>query len=892
MSWLFELFRRKSNEQRLDSELRFHLEQQTKDNIAAGMSPEMARREAAIELGGLEQIKEECRDERSGAWLGHISQDIRFGLRMLRKNPPFTAIAVLSLAIGIGAATSAFWLFDAIFLGSLPVPSPQDLQLICWSGSDTHFRLYFNAIGEPDVPGRKSGSSFSKEVFFSLRKQCAAQADIFAYGPLFCKTARAKGKSVLVEGGQIVSGNFFSGLGVRPLLGKLLGPEDESATGTPRVVISYSLWDRVFGLDTSAIGQQINVNGTSYSVVGVLPRDFTGVNPGSRVDLFVSLSPNSSPTPDMPAFVWAWPDGCWLALMGRMMPGVSNSQLKAVLDVSLISAVGTSITKPAGLIVDGHDGAAWSRVDFRNKLRLLLAVVGVVVVAACVNIAGLLMARGAARQHELSVRKALGAGRWRLFRQLFTESALISLLGGGLGILLALWGRIAVSRFLNGTPEGVQFGTPLDLKVLGFALAITVLTMFLCGILPALMSTSTDPKYGLRNRSAVGAPRLRAGKILVAAQIALSLLLVTGAGLYTRTLINLDRIDPGYAMDHLLFLNLDPGLSGYTGPRTVTYYENVQRSLSAIPGVQSAALVSYPLLSGVNWKYAFTIPDLPVDRKDTSAQQLIVSENFFATIGIPILNGREFRASDRDGTSKVIVINEAFVRKFFSGRVSVGRTIKSGDDVLQIVGVCRDTSFIDIKKAIEPTIYFPYRQSSNGSSSFALRTAGSPISVAEEARRVATAMDPEVPVTDLRSQVQLRDQNIATERACARYYGSLAVFVLLLSCMGLYGLMAFDVTRRTDELGIRLALGATPHQIVGPILQMALLLAFAGLVSGLPLTLALTRFVRASLYGVTASDPMTFLGSVTLLVMVMLVAAWIPARRATRVDPMVALRRE
>jgi predicted permease len=578
--------------------------------------------------------------------------------------------------------------------------------------------------------------------------------------------------------------------------------------------------------------------------------------------------------------------------MGRLKPEVSSSQLQAVLDVALKSAVGTSITNPAGLIADGHDGPVWNRVDLRNKLRLLLVVVGVVVLAACVNIAGLLMARGAARQREMLVRKALGAGRWRLFRQLLTESALISLLGGGLGILFALWGRLAVSRFLNGTPEGVQFGTPLDLKVLGFALAITLLTMLLSGIFPALMATRIDPKYGLRNRSAAGAPRLRAGKILVAAQIALSLLLVTGAGLYTRTLINLDRIDLGYAVDHLLFLNLDPGLSGYKSPRTITYYENVQRSLSVIPGVQSAALVSYPLLSGVNWQFAFTIPELPVDRKDTSAQQLIVSENFFSTIGIPILNGREFRVSDRDGTPKVIVINEAFVRKFFSGRFSVGRTIKSGDDVWQIVGVCRDANFIDIKKAIEPTIYFPFRQSSNGSSSFALRTAGSPLSVAEEARKVAAAIDPEVPVTDLRSQVQLRDQNIATERACARYYGSLAVFVLLLSCMGLYGLMAFDVARRTDELGIRLALGATPLQIVGPILRMALLLAFAGFVAGLPLTLVLTRFIRSGLYGVTTTDPLTFLGSVMLLVVVMLIAAWIPARRATRVDPMVALRCE
>lgn len=898
MSWLFDLFRGRSHERLLDSELRFHLEQQTKDNIAAGMTPEVARREAAIALGGLEQIKEECRDERSGSWLGHISQDVRFGLRMLRKNPTFTTIAVLSLALGIGAATSAFWMFDSIFLGSLPVPDPQNLRVICWSGSDTHFQWQFTIMGDGDLvmPGRKAGNSFSKEAFFALRKQCAEQADIFAYSPMG-GMARANGKPVHVSG-QMVSGNFFSALGVRPFLGNFLEPGDERAAAAPRVVISYRWWDREFGRDPGAIGQQVIINGKSYAVVGVLPPEFTGVNPGWKADLFVSISPNLPFTTGMPAEMGNMPGGYWLAVMGRLKPGITTSQFQAILDVALKPAVEKFIVNPLGVILDGRDGTISGREELRRKLWLFLAVVGVVLLAACVNIAGLLIARGAARQHELALRGALGAGRWRLVRQLLTESTLLSLLGGGLGILFALWGKVVVAQFVASSPdgrEGVQFGTAPDLRVLAFALAVTIITVLLAGLFPAVKAARIDLRNGLRDHSTIGASRPRASQILVAAQIALSLLFVTGAGLYARTLINLYRIDPGFAMDHLLLLNLNPDASGVQVSRAVEYCEHVQRSLAALPGVKSATLTSLVPSGDMGWA-PFTIKGHPSDGKVNYAQLQTVGDDFFSTMGIPILDGRELRTGDRDGTTKVIVVNETFVRKFISDGPPVGRIVKSGDSNWTVVGVCRDAKYGGIKQETQPTIFAPFRQqaisTTSFASSFALRTTVAPMSVALEAEKVATSINPEVPATDLFSQEQLRDQNFAAERACVGYYGSLAAFVLLLSCMGLYGLMAFDVARRTGEFGVRMALGASPRQIIEPILRMALWLALWGFAAGLPLTLALTRYIRANLYGVNASDPVTLVGASMLLLMVVLVAAWIPARRATNIDPMVALRCE
>jgi len=687
----------------------------------------------------------------------------------------------------------------------------------------------------------------------------------------------------------MVSGNFFSGLGVHPLVGSLLGPEDESAGSIPRVVISYRWWKQEFALDPGAIGQQVTLNGNNYSIAGVLPQKFSGVCPGDVPDLYVSLSDKSLPMPGLPKDLPAlW----WVAVMGRMKTGASTAQLQAVADVTLATQADKFISKPSAYIADGRDGPFWKLGAYRSQLQLLMAVVGMVLLVACLNIGGLLLARGSARHHELSMRKALGANRQRIATQLLTESALISVFGGGLGILAALWGRLVVSRLLAGSPEGLHYDTTLDAKVLGFALAVTLLTVFFAGLLPALKAAKMNPQDSLWQRGGGGTPPLRAGQFLVAAQIALSLVLVTGAGLYFRTLVNLVSIEPGFAMDHLLSFEVNPGDSGYQNPRTIAYFNEIQRALSTVPGVKSAALVSNPLLGNWLQDEGFTIPDRPSGGQNQASTILTVSETFFGTIGIPIIDGRDFRAGDADGAPKVIIVNESFVRKFLAGVIPVGRTIKFGDTVWQIVGVCRDSKCFDIRREIDSTTYFPYRQNPIGSASITVRTLVSPLSVAKAVQRVATAVDPNVPVGDISTEEQMRDRDITPERMLASCCTLLAAFVMLLSSIGLFGLMAYDVARRTSEFGVRMALGATPLHIIQPILKRALALASIGLAVGLPLTLVLTRLIRSNLYGVTPFDPGTICVAVALLLAVVLVAAWIPVRRATKIDPMVALRCE
>ena len=828
--------------------------------------------------------------------MGELFQDVRYGLRMLAKNPGFTAVAVLSLALGIGAGTAVFSLVNAILLRSLPVPNPQELRVIRWTGDYVHM----TSLNEPLATtsgSRMSAHSVTHPAFLNLREQGAALANIFGFQPLQDITARAKSEAFTTRG-MMVSDNFFSGLGVHPFMGRLLNAEEDFKGSATSVVITYDWWERHLALDPGVLGQTVVLDGTGFTVVGVLPPEFSGVVPGDPSEFYVPMAAQSQflYRPITESYHW------FVRLMARLRPGVSDTQLRATLDVAFAREAGAIMKDPRILMEPGRGGLAIDRNNYRKPLLLMLGVVGLVMLVACANLAGLSLARGATREHELAVRAAIGAGRWRLVRQSLTESLVLASLGGGFGVLVAMWGKTAISRLLAGSADGLHYDLSLDLTVLSFSLATALVTGLLSGLLPALRAGRVDPLGGLKSHGALSAPRLRAGKVLVAAQVCLSLLLLTGAGLYLRTLVNLTHIDAGFNTESLLLFQLNPGGAGYDDvARRTTFYAQVQDSLSAIPGVRGATFLGYPLLNNTGWSGWFFLPDRFADyREGMQSYRLTVGETFFATMGIPVLQGRGLSAADAEGAPEVVVVNETFAREYSPDRNPVGRTVHILMYDWRIVGVCRDAKYLNVKEAAPPTVYFPFRQISYMPSMrnnyrnayFALRTALPPMALTTAARKAVAAIDPNVPLANITTQDAVRDRNINQERLLATLCGALAGLALLLSCIGLYGLMAYHVARRTREFAIRMALGASRRNIADPILREALLLAALGVAIGVPVALTLARFIKSQLYGVAPTDPVTLIGAGVLLIAVAVLAAWIPARRAAKVDPMAALRHE
>jgi len=843
-------------------------------------------------------------------WLGQLIQDIRYAFRTLLKNPVFTAIAVISLALGIGANTAIFSLVNGILLRSLPVSNPQELRVMQWSGADpalgVHGRLLPVGVDTrkgsdsmkagPWAGQRHISNAFSYPLYKDLREQCAAQADIFGYDDLIV-TARTQGEPFIARG-MIVTGNFFTGLGVRPVIGRLFTAEDERPDAAPVVAITYAFWQKQFNLDPGVLGRPVTLNGNSHTIVGVLPREFIGVTPGSdETEFYVSFSPQSS---IFSSYFQTQTDYWWIKLMARMKPGMKDTRLQAALDVTFAAQAGSFMKEPKIELSDGRAGAAYTSEGYRKTLLILLGTVGIMLLVACANIAGLSLSRGAVRRHELAVRAALGAGRVRLLRQSLTESLMLALLGGMLGIVLAVWGRNIVSRLLAGSPDGLYYDLSLDLRVLGFTLAMAVVAALLSGLLPAFRASRVDPVDGLKDRAALGTSRLRAGRLLVTAQVALTMLLLVGGGLYIRTLVNLVKIDPGFTVENVLLFNLNTDSAGLSDTAMNQLYKQAQESLSTIPGVRSATLIDTKLLDGrLPGGAFFTLPAHPELTKymQPQADHLTVSETFFTTLDVPILLGRGFTTTDVEDSTQVVVVNETFVKKYFSKEYPIGQVLRSDMFGKQsadwnIVGVCRDAKYTGIKTDVSPTVYFSYRQVPAIASYFALRTSVPPLSLVSAVRKAMAALNPNIPLSDITTQKAVRDKDISQEIMFACLCGALAVLTVLLSCIGLYGLMAYNVARRTSEIGIRMALGATPSNIARSILREAFILAVTGLTIGVPVALALTRFIKSQLYGLSPSDPVTMIGACVLLIAVSLLSAWIPAHRALRISPMEALRCE
>ena len=727
-------------------------------------------------------------------------------------------------------------------------------------------------------------------MFEAVRAQLEGHASVFGFSRL-PEVAVQSGGASFAANGLLVSDNYFDAVEVSASVGRVFrtGAADREASG--EVVISDEWWERRFGGDPSVVGRAITLNRQPFTVIGVLPAGVRGLHAGDAVDVYVPMAAQ-------PALLPSWSRTAagqwWVQMMARLAPGTSDARFRTLVESAFVNAARDIVTEPGVLVYDGSAGLKSLRERYRRPLLVLFAIVLTVILIACANLAGLSLARGAARAHEFAIRPALGASRARLLRQSLTESALLGVLGGAIGLALAFGGRGVLARLLLASQDGIRLDTTFDLRVLGFTFAIALIAGVLSGLLPAFRAATADPMSWLKDRTAASAPRLRAGRLLVVAQMALSILLLAGAGLYGRTLYNMARIDPGFPTDHLLVFRLDPAAAGYAADRRTPFFDDVERSLASVPGVRGVAFSQLPLLTGwMSGGTFFSLPDHP-QPKDAPprADRHVVNESYFDAMGIPIEAGRGFRSADTEGSPGVVIVNNAFAKKYFGGENPLGQLLRTSERDFEVVGVSGDAMYADLRGDAEPTAYFSFRQSPAAGGYFAVRTLVPPLSLVDDARSAVATVDPGVPLTQIQTQDQLRDGRIAQERLFAWLCGALAGLALLLCCIGLYGLMAYNVRRRFGEIGVRVALGATHRAIAAAILREAALLVAAGLVLGVPLALALVRLIRSQLFGVEPFDPLTLGFGAALLLLVSMVAVGFPARRAARIDPADALRAE
>jgi len=825
-----------------------------------------------------------------------IWHDMRYGLRQLRKSPGFTAVAVLSLALGIGANTAIFSMINGILYKSLPVRNPYELRVINWTCHIVHHVNRMHGIeGHYALtkPGTHSRGSFPYYAYRDFATQTQGFSDLFALSNGgYSVTINTGGVSTSANA-RMVSGNFFKGYGAPVLIGRPITPADDHIGAPPVAVLTYPIWQRVFGLDPHVIGRTLTVGKAGFTIVGVLPRRYVGPMAGqSRADFYVPLTAQRQLLPDErwleKDYVW------WIQMMGRLAPGADEVHIQASLELlfsHVVNRSGAEIDRPGIVLQKGYQGILRNRRGTAEPFWLLQIVVGLVLLIACTNLAGLLLARGAARQHEMAVRAAMGAGRWRLIRQSLTESMILSLGGVCLGLVLSMWIRAAVSGFSIGPFSDRNFNSRIDANVLMFALAVGVVTTLLSGFFPALRAGNADPSAELKESGSRGAPRLRLGKVLVTAQVGMSVLFVVVGGLLCRTLINLYQMDPGFDTENLLLVPINPDESLSPHRDEQFFFDSVRQKIAGIPGVQSVALSNTTLTGGHGWVPDISIPSRPKKRlRDSIA--LSVSEGYFATMGINLLNGRDFRVTDTKNSQRVVIVNEELGRLCFPDENPLGQFITIDDEEHIIVGLCRNHKYCGLRRGISPILYRPYSQFELSSMFCMIRSVLPPLSLVPAVRKAVAEIDRNLPLEGITTQKLAIKESARLERLMASLFGSFALLALALSCIGLYGLMAYNVARRTSEIGIRKALGARPWDVARPILREALTLTAIGVAIGLPVALALSQAMRSVVYGIEPHDPITIIGTVVIMVTVAALAAWIPARRAARIDPMVALRYE
>lgn len=887
-SLIRNLFRRPQVEQDLDDEVRAYVEMIADEKVAQGMTVEEARRAARVEMGGVESVKEEVRTVRIGASIETLWQDVRFGIRTLLKTPGVTFVVILSLALGIGANTAIFTLIEAVMLRSLPVEAPNELV----------------SVGNPARPsgvsiGGPRMDIFSYPLYLRLRDENQVFTGLLASGRTGHLAVRIGSEDEESVRGRLVSGNYFEVLGVQPSIGRAFTAEEDRAN--PVVVISDGYWESRFSRDPTILGRTLSLNGSAFTVIGVGPRDFTGEVVGSPTDIWIPISMQGSINRGDSRLTRT--DASWLLCMGRLKPGATLSMARTEIRTLVQEAVkdfkGGRLSADQVRSIEvqpSAKGFSYLRKRLSQPLSMLMVVVGVLLLIACANVANLLLARATSRGREISVRLAMGASRGRLIRQLLTESILLASLGGLAGALLAQWGTSLLVRLAVTGSDPLPLDVSPNPMVLTFAAGISILTGILFGLVPALRSTRVDLVPGLKEN----VRRLRGsgfpmGKALVIGQVSLSLLLLIGAGLFIRSLAHLETRDVGYSRENLSVLTVDLAASGYPAEQRMSIALRLIEHLQSIPGVTGVTVSENGIFNGSNSSTdglqveGFT----PVQKGDLTSHFDQVGPHYFRVVGVPVLAGRDFDERDTVKAPNVVILNETMARFYFGKSDPIGKLLRNGGDRYTIIGIVKDMKERDLKATSERRFFLPLLQSVDQFTelNFEIRARGD-TSTVSAIRNETRQFDRNLRVLELEPVRTLIDRSINDERLIARLCGFFSVLALMLAATGLYGVMAYTTARRVNEIGIRMALGADRRGVVFLVLRETMMLVIVGLGIGLMTSIAVGRLIAANLAGVSASDSMTLVFATVVMLVVGISAGLIPAMRASRVDPMVALRQE
>jgi predicted permease len=902
LTGLRSLFGGQRVEREMDEELRGFLDASAEDKRRAGMSSGQAARAARIEMGSTNAVKHRIRSAGWETALETLAQDIRYSLRMLAASPGFTLVAILSLALGIGANTAIFSLLDVIMLRSLPVVDPGQLVLF------GHARQ----VGSTNSLPNSSWDLFSNSFYRTFSQKNRVFSGVTAVDCIeFSTHGFLPGQPREMLHSALVSGSYFFVLGVPPQLGRVLNQSDDQVPGSGTVAVASNSWWLRHGRDPAVLDRPVRIEGTDYTIVGIAPPEFFGTTVGQSPDFWIPLSMEKQISPG-----WNGLDDKWfqsLYLIGRLKPGVTVEQatantnllFKQILrsdyvgqfpsqkDLADISHAQIELTSAAR-------GFSELRVRFSLPLKILTAIAGLVLLIACANLANLLLARGAARVREFAMRMAIGATRSRVIRQLLTESIILALAGSAIGVACAWNASHLLLAMASSSPEVAAMRVEPNLRVLAFTAALTVLTAFLFGLVPAIRVTRLDLNGSLKQGRGIASPvaAVSLARALIVAQVALSLVLLAGASLFLRSLVNLTHIDTGFDRQNVLIFSLDEYSANLPlDARLVGLQQQIEQRVQSVPGVRSASFAAFAFNQGV-WSDDVTaqgVPRTPGNSGDVLLN--VVGNSFFSTIGLPILSGRGFDPQDRIDSPKVAVINQTMAGMFFPGSSPIGRHFGFGDDPagsgdIEIIGVVKNAKYVALEESPEPAVYFPYAQRPQYFGNFEVRYSGDEQQIVPAVRRAIAEVNSDVLISKITSLTEQVEESTSNQRLIARlsaFFGLLAAFLV---CIGIYGLLSYAVARRTSEIGVRMALGARRSNVLWLILREILVLVAIGIAIGAPIAVAGNRLVVKLLYGLSPADPLSLAAAIAMLSVIALFAGYLPARRASLVEPTVALRCE